>query len=295
MPNYFYNSPWEDAANVGQNIGDNLSKILMEIPMMRQRMALQQAQLGQEQQRIGLEEQRVGMEGKRLAIETPHIQAQTALANQDIEAAKQSQAMRELVSKLGLGQGQLLNPATANNQESLQSLVGLLRGAGAAPQGEFTGTRQDLANLVDSAIRSTLASQAAMSPAASANLLGAVNVPEGSQLVQRLPLAMGAQPPEVRNKEFPPQRAPQQKNNDAVIYSGALRLVQGISKLPPLEQKKAMQTPEYQQATNIVRQFNDTFMKSQANAPAKPPMTATNPQTGQRIISHDGGQSWSPL
>lgn len=324
MPDYFQSSPWQDAANFGQGIGDSINQMVFQLPALRRQIALQQAelglrqqemaqrgqyqqaQLGQGQQEIDLRRQLQGAQIPGIQADTAYRNVQTAEANEKIKEAKQASEQDALIQQLFSSRGQLNNPITQGNPDVLTAALHQLQSAGAAPQtgigvgsmGPVPVSPQDVTGLVDNAIRSLLASRAATSPAQAGSMVQPSNVPFGGTSVDTLQqmLSGGNQQGQVRQ-----QFGPTQKNMAAVMMNQAmqqLRMEQaGLSRLTPSQRRVAEQqldtNPQHQQAVAMIAKIQNDFMGG-TNAPATNAVPPPHQrQEGQTIQTPKGTFKWT--
>lgn len=255
-------SPWQDAANYGSGLGETLGKLLIGLPQQRAELAMQRQQFPLQQQLLQAQVQeanlRPGMQQQALAIRS--LQEQLAAERQNAQMeylkAREDQIQRDEDRK---DKAPAVKPPTSAQDytQGRAAVTDYAHNLGIQQKVDPSKTPIGVdPSLMQGALQSTMGSQSPYS-----DTMG---------FLQKAGAALQAI---LQTNQVP---------NMATNWMGTVR------QLP---------TTHPEVSTNAY-QLRLPQVPSSVSAPSTnstPAITAVNPQTKQRIVSYDGGNSWQPL
>lgn len=292
MPDYFSNeSPWSQGAQVERGMGNSLAELMYRIPALKKQLAMQQAQIEMQRQRIA----------QGIPV------AQARIRASDAEATERTAKADEIKSKL----------STRNKMtEAFSKYVH------PAP---LTGDTPGYTPLMNQAMPMSIPIQSDKADLLTAALPITMDNPSnfGKQLAQFLTIL--EQPETIKRIAGIPELRPtsqgteQFKTSPWGVFSSKSGLDPQGNPLPKdktttpqsMTADKALQliitqaqNPQMFKTNQTLRALLPIASALLTNAPqgqaqgggnSSRPLTATNPQTGQKIQSLDGGNTWQPI
>jgi hypothetical protein len=177
-------SPWQEAGMAFQSMGDSANRTMLGLAQLKhqQQQAMQEQAYRQQQLAI--------MQAYRQSEEQRMQQQATSQQLKDTQSM-QSQQNAQQVGQAGMLSSALMTPSLANNQQTLQDSVGMLRQQGVLPNDAITVSRGDLANLLRTVQTALTQREAVGTPASAASMLTPSNVPRGGTAVDRFGNVVG--------------------------------------------------------------------------------------------------------
>lgn len=256
-------SPWADAANYGAGLGETLGRILLQVPQQRAELRMQQQQFPLQQQlmqaQINEANLRPGLQQQAMAIKSlqEQLAAQRAGVTEDYERERIRQIIQDEYRKDH--PDQFGKPPTEQQDfgQGRQAVKDYVSDLANKQNIDFTKTPVSVApDLMSGSLQSATGSKTPY-----------------QDVIKHLQ-SIGASLQAILQTN----QIPDLKTN----FFGS------VSQLP---------TTHPQVTTNAYELRAPQGQPPVAAPPTNsvPPMTAVNPQTKQRIVSYDGGNSWQPL
>jgi len=323
-------SPWQDAGDSATGVNYALQNMMMQSAQQRwQQQKFMQEQMMQ-QQYLNIARQRAMQEGQLHQAQMGRYQAQGQADQQDMQLQKAAAERAKSIGQLQGYQGSPVPMQLLQDPQQGPQIINQLRSAGVLPQGRMEMTPEMMMQAVQAAQQAQMMQQGMQTPQGVQHMM--MSPYQQGQLDYRQQAEQDRAGEAARRNDIYGQRVAGQDTRGNVemmrrfadLVGGKFgegretdRYTQAIQALQQMIQSsRGQMTPNPGQMQMPFPQTAPSF-PSRGALMSRPPqqqmpqmpvrdqtpdtnfldewvVTATNPATGQKIKSRDGGQTWEP-
>lgn len=312
-----YQSPW-----MPQEAGNSLGELLARVPQVRAQQAMMQQQLMLEQLKaqneqqyqsgmLGYHSQALGLQKQQMEQNQPEIDARTQylLGQTGVEGAKQKELEKvmSLADMFGKAYRKSAGYPNVNDYQggpTMQNQTALNNGDLAQSEATLEAMRPH-DNLIGSMLRLQAQQQQGQlnNDQLNAILTGGHIVPHSTPMIHGKPGDVVLNPTTGETTKLPGQ--PYEPESPLERWAGtkATSFYKAAEQLPPFITQSGttnrIPNPEWSALVGSGDKLTNYFRGAPSSMPSGPSqnkaITATNPKTGQRVQSFDGGKTWQPI